>query len=318
MDPFRQTGVAVRTKHVDIVPANRRQRVAFGDFQTPPELAEQLCRRLGNECPRTIVEPTCGEGSILAAAVRRFPNANRAIAFDISARHAATARRRISEIQTGVNCQTRTDDFFQIDWHSILASCAEPILIVGNPPWVTNAALGRLESGNHPRKENRQGLAGIEALTGQKQFRRLRMDDFAAARSRRRPAGDARHAVQNGRGSQSLGQRLEERLAAGIVRNSADRCIQTLRCPGRCLPARVPPWLPSPREGMSGFRRFFERTTRTTIRSLRRTPGRRSPGSQPHSTPDRRRISLAIRRQTRLCRCLRIAAGGHGPPQRAR
>jgi hypothetical protein len=170
MDPFRQTGVAARTKQVDIVPASRRQRVAFGDFQTPPELAEQLCQRLGNERPQTIIEPTCGEGSILAAAIRRFHNAERAIGFDISARHAATARRRILEMQTGVDCQIRAGDFFQSDWNSILSSCAEPFLIVGNPPWVTNAALGRLESGNHPRKENRQGLAGIEALTGKSNF----------------------------------------------------------------------------------------------------------------------------------------------------
>jgi hypothetical protein len=170
MDPLRQTGVAARTKHVGIVSAGRRQRVAFGDFQTPPELAEQLCQRLGKERPLTIVEPTCGEGSILAAAVRRFPAASRAIGFDICARHAATSRRRISEIQTGVDCHIRTNDFFRLDWHSILSSCAEPILIVGNPPWVTNAALSRLASGNHPRKENRQGWTGIEALTGKSNF----------------------------------------------------------------------------------------------------------------------------------------------------
>ncbi len=35
---------------------------------------------------------------------------------------------------------------------------------------MTNAALSRLASGNHPRKENRQGLAGIEALTGKSNF----------------------------------------------------------------------------------------------------------------------------------------------------
>ena len=115
IDPFRQKDVAVRTQHVDVRPSSRRQRVAFGDFQTPPELAEQICQRLGTERPLTIVEPTCGEGSILAAAVRRFPLANRAIGFDISAGHAATARRRISEIQTGVDCEIRTDDFFRVD-----------------------------------------------------------------------------------------------------------------------------------------------------------------------------------------------------------
>ena len=53
---------------------------------------------------------------------------------------------------------------------TVLSPCADPILIVGNPPWVTNATLGRLASGNHPRKENRQGLSGIDALTGKSNF----------------------------------------------------------------------------------------------------------------------------------------------------
>jgi hypothetical protein len=159
-----------RTKRVEAKRTERRRRVVYGDFQTPPELAEAICRQLDGLGPATIIEPTCGTGTILAAAVRRFPEARQAFGFDLNAGYVAEARERLSQFQTRARVELRVDDFFQTDWRAILARAADPILIVGNPPWVTNAALSRLRSSNHPRKENRQGLAGIEALTGKSNF----------------------------------------------------------------------------------------------------------------------------------------------------
>jgi len=46
----------------------------------------------------------------------------------------------------------------------------KPILILGNPPWVTNAALGALDSENLPEKANHDNLRGIDALTGRSNF----------------------------------------------------------------------------------------------------------------------------------------------------
>jgi hypothetical protein len=163
-------GVTPRTKTKLVVAVGRRRQVEYGDFQTPLELAEDVCRRLGDQRPVTIVEPTCGVGTFLAAAVRRLPGARRALAFDVNASHVAAARQRISEIQTDADIEIHIGDFFQTDWRSVLSGCVDPILIVGNPPWVTNAALGRLGSGNLPQKENRQGLSGIDALTGKSNF----------------------------------------------------------------------------------------------------------------------------------------------------
>jgi len=42
--------------------------------------------------------------------------------------------------------------------------------VLGNPPWVTSAQLGTLDSTNAPRKENRGGLRGLDALTGKSNF----------------------------------------------------------------------------------------------------------------------------------------------------
>lgn len=44
------------------------------------------------------------------------------------------------------------------------------LLVVGNPPWVTSAQLGRLGSINLPKKSNVKGLPGFDAMTGASNF----------------------------------------------------------------------------------------------------------------------------------------------------
>ncbi|GAA4692734.1 hypothetical protein Prum_037980 [Phytohabitans rumicis] len=44
------------------------------------------------------------------------------------------------------------------------------MLVVGNPPWVTNAQLTRLDSNNRPERVNIKNLAGMDALTGASNF----------------------------------------------------------------------------------------------------------------------------------------------------
>src|SRR4030065_430691 len=46
----------------------------------------------------------------------------------------------------------------------------ESILIIGNPPWVTNAELSSLNSGNLPLKSNFKSYNGLEAITGKGNF----------------------------------------------------------------------------------------------------------------------------------------------------
>jgi hypothetical protein len=147
-----------------------KRRVEYGDFQTPLELADAVCRVLQSERPKTLIEPTCGMGAFLTAALGRFPHLGRALGFDINPRYVASARRAASGISSKAECRVRVGDFFQIDWSSVLADCAEPLLIVGNPPWVTNAALGVLGSGNLPQKQNLPGRSGLEGLTGKSNF----------------------------------------------------------------------------------------------------------------------------------------------------
>ena len=47
---------------------------------------------------------------------------------------------------------------------------SEPIVILGNPPWVTASALGALGSDNLPEKSNFQNRKRLDALTGKSHF----------------------------------------------------------------------------------------------------------------------------------------------------
>jgi hypothetical protein len=148
----------------------QRRRVEFGDFQTPPALAEAVCRALGVERPVTLIEPTCGTGAFLAAALDCFPRLRVAMGFDVNPRYVAAARRRVARSSSSAVRRVRVADFFQVDWPAVLAECAGPVLILGNPPWVTNSALGMLGSGNLPPKQNLPGRSGLEGLTGKSNF----------------------------------------------------------------------------------------------------------------------------------------------------
>ena len=144
-------------------------KIEFGDFQTPDALAGRVVELLARlvPAPRAVVEPTCGLGAFLEAAARAFPSA-RLVGVDVNAAHVAAAGRRLqsaagrSEIVEG--------DFFTYDWRKVFDALPEPVLVLGNPPWVTNSGLGVLNSANLPKKGNVDRLGGLAALTGKANF----------------------------------------------------------------------------------------------------------------------------------------------------
>lgn len=187
-------------------------RDAFGDFQTPPALAAAVCARLAGTLgpvpgsktrrsnaktprtprrspgpkpePATIVEPTCGRGVFLVAAHAAFPSTMHLAGADINARHLAAARRALAPSRNEASAARRSagtrphvtlirEDVFAGAWRERLAQAVEPILVIGNPPWVTSADLGALGSSNRPRMkltpEARIGRS-FDAVTGRSNF----------------------------------------------------------------------------------------------------------------------------------------------------
>ncbi len=143
-----------------------QQRVEFGDFQTPPRLALEACallKRLGLS-PSSVLEPTCGVGSFLAASEDTFQDCDLFRGYDINPDYVQTAQ------EAARKSEVFRKDFFQADWQEIIRPLSDPILILGNPPWVTNSGVGAIGGTNLPSKSNFQGLNGFDAITGKSNF----------------------------------------------------------------------------------------------------------------------------------------------------
>lgn len=85
-----------------------------------------------------------------------------------NAEYAESARAALSN--RGAGGSVVQADFFGFDWPALLTQLPDPLLVVGNPPWVTNAALSSLESTNVPEKSNARRYSGLDALTGKSNF----------------------------------------------------------------------------------------------------------------------------------------------------
>lgn len=146
--------------------------VEFGDFQTPSSLAREACEllRARGVAPASVVEPTCGVGNFLMAALDGFPTLERGLGVEISGEYVGVIRRRLRERSDAARVRIRRESFFNVDWPGVLRHLREPILVVGNPPWVTNSAIGAVGGSNLPRKSNFQGFSGLDALTGKSNF----------------------------------------------------------------------------------------------------------------------------------------------------
>lgn len=120
--------------------------------------------------PASVLEPTCGEGNFLVAALQAFPRIKKAVGVDINPEHTARARAAAQSISGNCDVEIRQEDFFKADWDRVVGSLPEPLLVIGNPPWVTNAALGFLDGSNSPEKANFQNRRGIDAITGKSNF----------------------------------------------------------------------------------------------------------------------------------------------------
>lgn len=148
------------------------KKMEYGDFQTPRELAREVCVLLKKNgiSPNSVVEPTCGTGTFFVEALRMFCESKRGYASDIDQEYVDVLKNRLSCGSIPVPTKVQTADFFSKDWESELREMPEPVLFIGNPPWVTNSRLGRLKSDNLPEKRNYEKMKGIDALTGKSNF----------------------------------------------------------------------------------------------------------------------------------------------------
>ncbi len=147
------------------------EKAIFGDFQTPLDLAREVARFVRSEEPHvcTVVEPTCGTGSFLKASLEVFGTEVKHFGFDINPEYVELARKATGSVG-GVNTGIQCEDFYTKDWRSFFSGLCPRVLVVGNPPWVTSAALGLMGGNNLPEKTNFQRRGGLAAKTGKANF----------------------------------------------------------------------------------------------------------------------------------------------------
>jgi hypothetical protein len=148
-------------------------KTEFGDFQTPLELAQQVCLLISKSglAPVSILEPACGIGNFIIAALEHFTSIRNIVGIDINSRHIESACASVDKLVPDyISKNFITEDFFKVNWSSIIETLPEPLLVIGNPPWVTNSQIGRIEGSNLPDKTNFQNHRGIDAITGKSNF----------------------------------------------------------------------------------------------------------------------------------------------------
>jgi hypothetical protein len=153
-------------------PTRPSHRKDFGDFQTPPALVVEVLdalERVGGPFTR-VLEPTCGRGHFLAGLLARPVPPREIRGFEVQPDHAEVAQSL--DRQAGpTRLLVEAADLFRIDLRRDLAWLeAGPLLVVGNLPWVTSAALGASGGLNGPARSNIKKLRGIDAMTGESNF----------------------------------------------------------------------------------------------------------------------------------------------------
>ncbi len=144
----------------------------FGDFQTPPALVKAILTALGSVGKRwpRVLEPTCGTGNFIAGLLQLDARPQEIQGLEMQQSHVRAAE-RVALGASGVRTCIRAANIFQVDLRRDVHWVGSgPLLVLGNPPWVTNAELGSIDSTNLPHKTNQKNLRGIDALTGQSNF----------------------------------------------------------------------------------------------------------------------------------------------------
>jgi len=154
-------------------------RAEYGDFQTNADLANNVTLHLtfNQISPEILVEPTCGKGNFIIASLKNFKNIQHVYGVEIYKPYIWETK--FSIINFFLENPTRNKpeisithcNVFDFDFKLIANQhAARDILIIGNPPWVTNSKLGSLNSSNLPKKTNFKNNNGLDAMTGKGNF----------------------------------------------------------------------------------------------------------------------------------------------------
>ena len=157
---------------------SREKKEEFGDWQTSYELAHAVCNLIKEHGfnPDVVVEPTCGKGAFILAALDVFESIKVIYGVELYQPYIDELKKNLLEICLNNNkpmprIVLSHANVFDYDFSEIAKTHVnEKILVVGNPPWVTNSKLSSLNSSNLPQKTNFKQSKGLDAITGKGNF----------------------------------------------------------------------------------------------------------------------------------------------------
>lgn len=153
-------------------------RAEYGDFQTNLPLADKVCKLLKSKqiSPEVIIEPTCGKGNFILAAIRNFDTINEIYGIEIYKPYVWQTKFNILDFYLKIPKTNKlkikiiNENIFDVNFRKQLKINTNKLLILGNPPWVTNSMLSTLNSDNLPKKVNFKNHNGLDAITGKGNF----------------------------------------------------------------------------------------------------------------------------------------------------
>lgn len=154
-------------------------RAEYGDFQTNSDLANKVTLYLATKkiSPEVVIEPTCGKGNFIIASLRNFKNIKNVFGVEIYKPYVWETKFSIVDFFLSNPNSYKPEisiahcNVFDFDFKAIAKKhSTNDILVIGNPPWVTNSKLGSLNSTNLPKKTNFKNHSGLDAMTGKGNF----------------------------------------------------------------------------------------------------------------------------------------------------
>ncbi|MGH2642503.1 MAG: hypothetical protein ACRDE2_01020 [Chitinophagaceae bacterium] len=155
------------------------ERREYGDFQTNIKLAEKVVKYIStrNSDFEFVLEPTCGQGNFILAVLDNFPTLKKVVGIEIYQPYVKETMFKIltffleNKRQVIPDIDIINGNTFNYNFQKLSKETNQlKSLIIGNPPWVTNAELGALNSENLPKKSNFKKFSGFDAITGKGNF----------------------------------------------------------------------------------------------------------------------------------------------------
>jgi hypothetical protein len=153
--------------------------VEYGDFQTPSKLTDEICSFLLEKDihPNVLIEPTCGKGNFIISALRHLQPIDKIYGIEIYKSYIWECKFRIIKYYLRNHQEKKSkiylfhQNIFNFNFQDLARNVGnEEVLVLGNPPWVTNSILGSLNSENLPKKSNFKNFSGLDAITGKGNF----------------------------------------------------------------------------------------------------------------------------------------------------